>query len=237
MIKINLCPVDELRSPYWLVPDVAMVLTVALAAYLGVQYYLGGIQDEIDVANEHVASLQTSTRQLEPEVERFKGLQANIELLNKKLSALKSITVSKISKYKPVIVLEHLQNLKPEGAWFQSLRYGVTTPEQLEIQGGAFDNILTAELITALRATESQEPDDGDLRTQVYFSGLILEQSTLVRTGTGFPDLRNYAEFSLRGQVLERSGGRAAGDPPPPSSLGSRPLTLKDGPARDKARF
>jgi Tfp pilus assembly protein PilN len=206
MIKINLCPIDELESQYWYVPDLAVAAVVAIVSFLGVQYYLGTIQEQIDTTQASIASLKESTERLAPDLVRFKDLQKNVAELNQKLDALKVITVSKISKYKPVIVVEHFQNLKPDGVWFESLRIGADTdPVGFEVKGRAFDNVLTAEFITALRSTESQEPDESDLRTQVYFNGLMLE-NTQVSDGApeNFPELIGYPEFTIKGRFQER---------------------------------
>src|SRR4051812_12451807 len=99
MIKINLCPIDELESQYWYVPDVAVAVVIAIVAFLGVQYYLGTIQEQIDVARSNVQSLNENTTKLAPDLERFKNLKKDVDELNNKLNALKAITVSKISKY------------------------------------------------------------------------------------------------------------------------------------------
>jgi Tfp pilus assembly protein PilN len=248
MIKINLCPLDELDSPYWYVPDVVAAAIVAVAVFFATQYYLGNIQDQIDVVVAEAASLDENTAKLTPDLEKFKNLGKDIADLNSKLSALKSITVSKISKYKPVIILEHLQNLKPEGVWFETVRIGFNVnaaktgaaggagspqPAQaqaqaqaqevnedgFEVKGQAFDHILTAEFMTAIRSTENQEIDSGDLRTQVYFNELTLIDANINKAAAGreFPEMANYPVFNLRGHFSERSAQAHPVTPEQPS--------------------
>ena len=210
MIKINLCPIDELESQYWYVPDLAMALAIALVSFFGVQYYLGSIQDQIDQTTAQVQSLTENTNKLKPDLERFKNLSKNIGELNQKLTALKAITVSKIAKYEPVIVLEHFQNLKPEGVWLTSLKIGVTQADGFEMKGQALDNVLTAEFITAVRSTGSQELDQGDIRTAVYFDHLVLEGTQVALTAPpDFPELASYPEFTLKGTFQERQSAAA----------------------------
>lgn len=206
MIKINLCPIDELESQYWYVPDLAVAVVVAIASFLGVQYYLGTIQEQIETTAASTQSLTDNTEKLAPVLARFKDLNRDIEELKTKLDALQAITVSKISKYKPVIVIEHFQNLKPEGVWFDSLKVGSPdNPASFELKGQAFDNVLTAELMTALRSTESQEPDEADLRTQVFFNKLALDNAVVLNTSPeGFPELVSYPEFLIKGEFKER---------------------------------
>lgn len=220
MIKINLCPIDELESQYWYVPDIAVAAVVAVVSFLGVQYYLGTIQERIDTAQANIASLTENTDKLKPDLERFVRLKADGKDLNTKLDALKAITVSKISKYKPVIVIEHFQNLRPEGVWFEELKIGVEDPETFEVKGQAFDNILTAEFLTAIRSTENGEADDSDLRTQVYFKDLELVSTSVLQESEPFPELQPYPVFKLKGKYAERTAGK---DPVP-------------GPAKDPAK-
>lgn len=206
MIKVNLCPVEELENQYWYTLDVVVALVLAVGAYIGVQQYLDQVRQEIDKVANDVASLDESTRQLEPELKHFENLNQDIGKLNTKLGALQSITVSKISKYKPVVVIEHLQNLKPDGVWFDSVTFGVESPEHFVIKGQAFDNILVAEFMTGIRATESQEFDNSDVRTQVFFNQMELEDSAIGNTPEGFPEMVGYPSFSIKGHVRERAG-------------------------------
>lgn len=229
MIKINLCPVDELENQYWYALDVAVAVVLALCSYIGVQQYLDHMRRDIEEVNAKVSSLEESTRQLEPELKHFEELNKDIRKLNEKLGALQTITVSKISKYKPVVVIEHLQNLKPEGVWFDSLKYGIDSADRFVIKGQAFDNILTAEFMTGIRATESQEFDSSDIRTQVYFSRMILEDTTIQGATAGFPELIGYPVFTIRGDVQER-GGATRG------ATGSTDVSISESP-RGTLRF
>ncbi len=215
MIKIQLCPREELESQYWWAFDVGVGIAALFAAYIGVQYYLGTIQERIDSVDEKAASLVESTKRLQPDLERFKMLDKDIKALNVKLDALKKITVSKISRYKPVIVVEHFQNLKPEGVWFKSFKVGAAgNKDEFELRGQAFDNLLVAEMMTAMRATETQEKDDGDLRTQVRFAELMIEETQIGREGGGggsFPELATYPEFRIKGKFADHGGKDAVG--------------------------
>lgn len=206
MIKVNLCPVEELESPYWYVPDVAVAITVALAGYFAVQYYLGTIQEEIDKVDQSISSLDTSTRQLEPDLKRFESLDQDIQRLNEKLKALQNITVSKIERIKPLIVFEHLQNIKPLGLWFQSMEIGIPDPSTFKVSGQSFDSILTAEFMMALRSTENQDVESSDLRTHVYFSNLALKAVTFQNGPVaGYVDLKDMPSFEITGIYADHS--------------------------------
>lgn len=204
MIKINLAPVDELESPIWYVPDVALVLVVALAGFLGVKFYLGSMRTEIDTLTTSRDSFLKSYTQLAPDLEKFKSLDANIKTLRNKLDSLKDITISKVARYKPIIVLEHIQNLKPDGVWFWTVKI-VGNQNKVQIYGQTYDNLLLAEFLSSLQATATDVSDPNDLRSQVYFTDVRLEQSEVVEAGkTGFMDLRRYPEFRINLTFLER---------------------------------
>ncbi len=219
MIKIQLCPPEELENPLWWVPDVAVAVLVVAAGYLGAQYYLGTIQEQVDTVETQAKSLKDSTEALKPDLERFKTLDGDIAALNTKLNALKKITVSKIARYKPLIAVEHFQNLRPEGVWFKSLKIGINGKDEFDLVAQAFDNLIIAEFMTAIRATDSQDKDDGDLRTQVAFTELALADSVLGQPGgqqQGGPEgeggggasrsLAAYPTFHLKGRFVERTG-------------------------------
>jgi len=227
MIKVNLCPVEELEGPYWYVPDLAIALTVAVAGYFAVQYYLGTIQDQIDKLDQSITSLETSTKQLEPDLKRFETLDQDIRKLNAKLTALQSITVSKIERIKPLIVLEHLQNIKPIGVWYQSLEIGLSAPAEFKVLGQSFDNILTAEFMMALRSTETQDVEPSDLRTQIYFTGLSLKSAELKKGDViGFPDLKDMPSFEIRGMFADRVVGAA---PSLPQDINAKKVSSSEG--------
>jgi hypothetical protein len=230
VIKINLCPLDELESQYWYLPDLAVAAVCLLASFLGVQYYLGTIQEEIDKVTESKVSLEDSYQKLAPDLERFKDLDADIAALNSKLQALRSITVSKISKYKPVIVTEHLQNLKPEGAWYTEIKVGIDGKDGFELKGQAFDSLLIAELLGAIRSTELQEVDESDLRTQVYFTDIQLDAVAVPKAAPKvFREMKPFPEFSIKGRFSERGPGAASTLPAAPIGLEKPPVAAANG--------
>jgi hypothetical protein len=222
LIRINLTPPEELDSQYWWVPDAAVAVFVFGIAFFAVDFYLGTIRDETAQVNSQAQSLNQSYAQIKPDLDKYNNLEKDIDELNKKLNSLKNITVSKIAKYKPVIVMEHLQNLKPEGVWFWQAN--ISKSNQFEIVGQGFDNILIAEFLTSLRATESHEVDSSDLRTQLFFTDLKLEESNAQKAGRGeFPELNSFPEFTIKGSFGERGGMEQI-----PMSMGSETVAFNE---------
>lgn len=203
MIKINLCPIDELENRFWWVPDAVILAAVALTAYFGVDYYMNSLEQQIAIVQQETSELQEKHEQLKPDLARFKSLDADISSLQTKIESLKNITVSPIAKYKPIIALEHLHNLSPEGLWYSSIKLAENS--SFEVVGEVFDNLLLSEMIANLRSTESQIDDKSDLRTQVQFSGLKLVQTARNDTNSEpFKDITGASTFSLTGAYLER---------------------------------
>ncbi len=224
MIKVNLCPVDELENEYWYIPDVLVLIAVAIAAFIAVNSYHDTIREKIDALTAEHQSKVESTNKLTPDLERFKNLGSDIAELETKIRALQAITVSKLGKYKLVIALEHLQNLKPTGLWLTHVTLGDAGKEDSDlaaqfdkrgnkqsqtdafsIEGQAFDNILTAEMIAGMRSTQNQDEKSADPRTKINFEEIILKTSKTVNEGIdGFDELNIYPQFKIVGIISEK---------------------------------
>jgi hypothetical protein len=250
MIKVNLCPIDELENQYWYVPDLVVLVLVGIMAFAGVNYYHDGLREEMDKLTAEQQSKTESINKLMPDLERFKNLGSEISELDSKVKALQAITVSRVAKYKSLIVLEHLHNLKPDGVWLNSLRIGsegkksdapvgapALNPEKMEddetfeINGQAYDNILTAEYITAIRSTGSQDADAADPRTLIYFSDLDLKQAEIGKPqGSGdFAEMSKFPSFILNGHFAERPATKL-----PLKQNNTAPTAVSDPPYLDE---
>jgi len=208
MIKINLAPIEELENKFWFLPDLVFVVVIGVSSYLGVQFFLGEMEAEIIKYTEERRDFKESLRRLKPDLERVAALQADLAQLDKKMKSLEEITVSKIARFKPIILLEHLQNVKPEGLWFNFLK-DESNDSIIRLVGAAFDNLLVAEFMSALTETRIQEVDATDLRTQVFFPRVHLER--VATTGAGKTDekvekTKAYQAFaSTQDQKLKES--------------------------------
>lgn len=243
MIKINLTPTEELENPLWFVPDVAFAVFVCAIAYLGVHYYIDTQQSvKMDIMVQ-TDKLISDANALEKDIKRLEDASKEINVTNEKLTEIKPLSNTEVAHYIPVIVIEHLQNLKPEGLWFKELNFGaekakkefetttleetgsvktdvtagtpvaitpasaITDLSKVTITGFAFDNLLIAEFLTGLRATQTQEIDASDVRTLVYFSEVTLISSESKPTASAFngvatsnarnPDEDTVYEFTI----------------------------------------
>ena len=216
MIRVNLNPKEELESQIWFLPDLLVLLFVFLVAYSFVEGQLGNVQDQIAQTIASRDDFNEKTKKIQPELEKFKNLGKDKENLLVKLRALQAITGSRIAKFKPLIAIEHLQNLKPESVWLTTL---TADDAQLNFEAMALDNILVAEFITALKSTQFQDIDPCDLRTQVFFGNVSLSGTSSVGAPGAAPGAEGVGaggtvRFRLTVSVSERL--------PPDSAKGSK---------------
>ena len=179
MIRVNLAPKEELESQVWFIPDLVVFLFVAFVVFSFVESAMTGVKDNIAKVALDRDDLNEKTKAIMPTLERFKTLGKDKESLMVKLRALQMITDSKLAKYRPLIAIEHLQNLKPDSVWLLGLK---VEDNKIEFEAMASDNILVAEFITALKSTQFQDIDPSDLRTQVYFSQVTLSGTNAVES-------------------------------------------------------
>lgn len=191
MIRINLTGESGQRfDPKYLI-DIAVLLVIMAIGHYGMQYYLSVAKESINIVKSETDGVSASLEKLKGETARFESLEGDIKKLTGKIDAIRSITVSVFERYKPLIVLEHLQVLQPDGLWYDSLKM---TDDKVEIAGAAFDNMLIAEFLTAIDSTKTQELDPVDLRTQVYFDYAKLKNTQL---GGKTADNRKSTKFSI----------------------------------------
>ena len=191
MIRINLTGESGQRfDPRYLVDLVVLACAFAIGHY-GMNYYLSVAKESINIVKSETDGVAASLEKLKGETARFESLEGDIQQLTSKIDAIRSITVSVFERYKPLIVLEHLQVLQPDGLWYDSLKM---TDDKVEIAGAAFNNILIAEFLTALDSTKTQELDPVDLRTQVFFDFAKLKDTQL---GGKVIDNRKSTKFSI----------------------------------------
>ena len=123
MISINLTPAEELEDNQWWIPDLLILLLVFGLSYGGVYYYSAMNKDELIVKEVEKQRITAEKIVLEADVKKFDSLNRKIEDLSSKKTALLRITESKLTRFLPIILLENIQNLKPDGIWLESLAF------------------------------------------------------------------------------------------------------------------
>jgi len=219
MIKTQLCPNSELENKNWWHLDAAVLIFIGALGMFLMQSYFDGIKVEITQLQEKKAHWEKEFATRQTGLEKFKNLSAEIELLNKKIGALKRITTSKIDKVRPLLALDQLQTLWMEGVWYEELDYqasGLT-----KVVGSAHDSILIGEYMLGMRETMNLDTRNDDLRTQLGFDGLTLKGANLITSGDElFADIKKKMRFELSAKHVEKTA------PPVPAAsvtLGPRP--------------
>ncbi len=207
MIKINLTPEEELQNPLWYVPDLIVVVVICVSGYFSSQYLLGLVEEDKKLLQSEVITIESRTAELDQDVKAYDAEFASLEMIESKLAGVGDISSSKVEKYQPIIAVEHLQNLKPAGVWFDGFRFkgldkststgSNTKGGQIHITGHAMDNLIVAEFITALRATQTQDADPSDYRTLVYFNKIDLQWTDLGLKPIGDVKNQEIVSFDL----------------------------------------
>jgi len=205
VIRINLVPAEELENPLRWVPDVAVLVLIAAVGWVVAESQLARKREQIVEITASRNSFEASYAKLEPDLQRFSNLERNKAELSSKVAALQAIAVTNLTRLRPILVLEHLLNLRPEGVWFSSVLLP-TSGNSVAIQGHAFDHLLVSEFAATLKATASQTVDPADLRTQVWFPDVRLLNSTLGGDGAA-ADLGEISNFRMDLQYAERAAG------------------------------
>lgn len=127
MIRINLAPATELESRYWWVPEAVSFVVATTLIVGGIFYYRSLIEDEIARLNQESQNLQEAYAGLKSDLAQYDETQGKIRQLEQMRDAMIKITESKLDRYMPIILLEHLQTLKPEGLWLSDLSFKKVT--------------------------------------------------------------------------------------------------------------
>ncbi|MFK7872511.1 MAG: PilN domain-containing protein [Oligoflexales bacterium] len=175
MIFINLTPPEEIENNYWYVPDVAAVLLAFFLSHSVFTWMKAEIRNDIDLIENKRATIAQNMEEIKPQVKRYKEINKEMNELRERIQALKNLTISELTRFRPVIILEQIQTLMPKGVWLIDMRLDVDQ-KALSIQGGALDNLLVAEFMNILKSTSQEEIYPGDMRTQIYFSHVLLQQ-------------------------------------------------------------
>ncbi|MCX6124603.1 MAG: hypothetical protein NTV34_07610 [Proteobacteria bacterium] len=193
MLKIQLCPESELENHLWWVVDVASFVLCGGIVYLAAIIAMNSIRDDIATTTGTSQNWATQLQTIKPAVEKFKDLDVEVALLNRKIDALKHITVSPIDKVLPIVVAEQLQTLRPEGLWFHNMAY--REDKTLTMKGSSNDSLLISEFLLTITS---------DIRTQIGFSRIEVKDVVDQKTDAGFRDLTNVLAFEVTTEIKEK---------------------------------
>ena len=205
MIRINLAPEEELQNPYPWIPDLSIFALTLVVGFVLMNFFIHLKESDIDTVKNSINRMETSDASWTESERLWRQINVKNRQLEEREKALRMITESKLARYRPVLLMEHLQTLKPEGVWLSKVQMlKSSTPkkssglknsksnasnsglwDEITVQGHALDHVLLADFISALKSTQTQDVEPSDLRTQIYFDMVSLQQSRASDTDNG----------------------------------------------------
>lgn len=123
MIRINLAPATETEVRFWWIPDLVVLVIAIAAAIGGVMYYHSITEAEIERLTQETQRMREANEGLKADLSQYDETMVKIKDLESMRDSLVKITESKLERYLPLILLEHIQSLKPEGVWLSDLSF------------------------------------------------------------------------------------------------------------------
>ena len=223
MLKIQLCPESEFENRFWWAPDLVAFVVVCAIGWMAAGFFLGQITDETNRLTQATDRWTKEEASLKTQVEIFKGLEQDAQILTRKIENIKKITVSKTDKVWPIVGLEQLQTLRPEGIWYQTLEWN--EDGGIAIVGAGTDSLLISEFLMGLRETMNPQTWSQDIRTMSGFKDIMVE--TVESKGDPiFSDIKTgVLNFKLKAKAATKPRppgvGPSAMAPMPRSSEGA----------------
>ncbi|MCX6118389.1 MAG: hypothetical protein NT027_12660 [Proteobacteria bacterium] len=222
MLKIQLCPIGELENKQWWIPDAASILAVLLVSWIGLDQVIGSVNEEIVRLNVTADDWTGQIAKLNPLIEKYKGLDAETAVLKKKIDVISRITVNKMDKVLPLVVLEQLQILKPAGLWYRDLEF--LDDKKVKINAASRESLLVSEFLLGLRETMNPATWNSDIRTQIGYQNVQIGQISRVSVDANFKDQTDILEFDVVADIAEKQ-------PPVSGALSAVPRPRRIGQA------
>lgn len=174
MIFINLTPEDEIRSKTWFVPDLlfACMLVGAIWAYAGFELEI--LRSDINFTLTKTKRADKELKELSEESKKYYTLNARIQTINNKILAINTLTSNLLRHYRPLLLIEKIQQARPESLWLYSLEHDHAN-SIIKLSGGALHSSDVANFIQELKKPASNR-NGNKLYTQIQFSKTALEK-------------------------------------------------------------
>ena len=221
MLRIQLCPESELEDRFWYTYDVLGLFVVVLISWLAADLWLSNMRHETQRLNDATAVWDKQITEADPLVQKFKTLDGEIELLNRKIEALRRITMTHPEKLRPIVVLDQLQTLKPEGLWYNMVSFDDNA--RIHMVGSSTDSLLISEFLLGLRETMNSDTWTNDIRTQIGYQNIEVKIMNRVDADPDLRDLRDHLQFEASAEVAQKPKFAIAPSvmgPPPRSKNG-----------------
>jgi hypothetical protein len=219
MIRINLAPIDEIEDRHWWIPDVVTFFVLFALTIAGGNYYLGLKRAEVDRLVDEERNLVSSIESMTGEVQKHDELEAKIANLDNLRASFSKITQSKLERYLPLVLLEHIQTLKPDGVWLTGIYFKTENkpngrPEPVEppppppVDPNAPPQDPMAEAQTPPATTPAPPvippPPRNRIRRDIEITGRAFDHVILAEFMTLLKATRNqdYHQYDVRSQIF-----------------------------------
>ncbi len=199
MLKINLAPIEEVEDKFWFVIDLIAVFLAYVILSFAADLVISNLREDIAMKQADISLKKNQIRKMKKDIKRYDLIIIDVKRLEDRIKTIDQITVSKIKRFKTLVLLEKLNENKPDGLWFSYLEES-EMDSKIMIAGGALDSLLVAKFISNLK--EDKKKQDTSFFNSVYLDrinlGNISNESTMYKSGsTGESDsLMNKAKDS-----------------------------------------
>lgn len=211
MLKIQLCPESELENEHWYTYDVLLLVVLSLIGWVAASFWLANLKQETERLNSVASSWEAQIEETQPLINKFNNLDADIALLNKKIEIIKRITAAHPEKVKPIVVLEQLQTLRPDGLWYLTMT--LDEADHLHITGASTDSILISEFLLGVRETMNPDTWTDDIRTQIGFETIALKEMKRTQGDSDLKDVGENLTFDFTAEVAMKRRSYKMGSP------------------------
>ena len=160
----------------------------------------GTLGNDLSAKRQELSSLEAQAASAKQFTTQYTSLQEVSNSKSHRYDLLADRLAEDFGKYQPLLVIDAIQAIKPEGVWFDDFkieRFG----EDLEINASAKSGLLVAEFITKLKATYDSVAEKDDYLSQVKFRNISI--GTVEKKGVhpDLPDIENYYSFPISFQM------------------------------------
>jgi Tfp pilus assembly protein PilN len=203
MLDVNVIGQQLPRSEYWFVPDLVLIGLLAVGLIGGRSVLMNQLGAQIDEVDRQTASLNESIVQIEAEIAGAEQAAAKLKDLESRHQVLLGLKDQQVLRFRPIILMELLQQAKPVGLWFEAIELvrappaegtddktsqsQEAYPHQIRITGRAISQRLVGDYASALISTAQKPANRLDPRTQIYF-----DQVNLVRLDRRDPPAQTF---------------------------------------------
>lgn len=172
-------------------------MIITSAAWYFIENESEKFNNQTTIIEREEQKINKKLKDLSGESKKYYSLSNRIQIINNKILSINTLTSNLIRHYKPILVIELLQLLRPENLWFYYIEHDHNN-SIIKIGGSALENEMIANYITTLKKTKNKNRLDSNLISQIYFSNTSLESISKSSSATNL-----FKEKDIDAALLE----------------------------------